>query len=41
MNTKGETSMNDKKILALLKEFEPAESAYRKLYLANPYDGIL
>lgn len=32
--------MNDKKILALLKEFEPAESAYRKLYLANPYDSI-
>lgn len=32
--------MNDKKILALLDEFEPAEIAYRKLYLANPYDHI-
>lgn len=32
--------MNDKKILAILNEFEPAEAAYRELYLANPYDNI-
>lgn len=32
--------MNDKKILAILNDFEPAEAAYRKLYLANPYDNI-
>lgn len=32
--------MNDKKIFALLNEFEPAEKAYRRLYLANPYDNI-
>ena len=33
--------MNDKKILALLEECEPAEIAYRKLYQANPKDHIL
>lgn len=32
--------MNDKKILSKLNEFESAEEAYRKLYLANPYDDI-
>ena len=32
--------MDDQKILAILNEFEPAEEAYRKLYLANPYDKI-
>ncbi len=32
--------MNDKKILAALNELEPAETAYRELYLANPYDNI-
>lgn len=32
--------MNDKKIHAILSEFEPAEAAYRRLYLANPYDHI-
>ncbi len=32
--------MEDQKILAVLNEFEPAEAAYRKLYLANPYDKI-
>lgn len=32
--------MNDKKIFTILNEFEPAEAAYRKLYLANPYDNI-
>lgn len=32
--------MNDKKVLAILDEFEPAETAYRKLYQANPYDNI-
>lgn len=32
--------MTDKKILSILNEFETAEKAYRKLYLANPYDNI-
>lgn len=32
--------MNDKRILAILNKFEPAEKAYRRLYLANPYDNI-
>lgn len=32
--------MNDEKILSVLKEFEPAEKAYRRLYFANPYDNI-
>lgn len=32
--------MNDKRIFTILNEFETAETAYRKLYLANPYDNI-
>lgn len=32
--------MNDKNILCILNEFEPVEEAYRRLYLANPYDNI-